>query len=62
MPSQSTDFENDKPLMTATKPGDDLKQLSSRSVRDIAQDNELGQQRQSGEGATPVGANVQAGK
>ena len=62
MPTQSTDFENDKPLVTATNAGDDLKQASSRSTQDIAQDNDLGQQHLSGEGAVNPGANVQAGK
>ena len=62
MPTQSTDFENDKPLVTATNAGDDLNQASSRSTPDIARDNELGQQHLSGEGGDNPGANVQAGK
>ena len=59
---QHTDTENSKPLVKATNAGDDLSQLSSRSVRDIALDNELGQQHLSGEGGENPGANVQAGK
>lgn len=67
MPShdaQHTDAINTAPLVTATKPGDDLRVSNPGSLQEIARKRnpDGGEDAITGEGNEPVTANVQAGR